>query len=69
MAQSNYAILATNDGSGNYSLSVKRGATLSGGTDLPGGGSDTTANVLTTSLGTAIEVGQLVALNDRAAGN
>lgn len=67
MAQANYAILASNDGNGVYTLSVKTGATLSGGTALTGGGSDLVSAVSTTSLGTAIEVAQLVCLNDRAA--
>ena len=67
MAQDNYAILATNNGSGVYSLSVKKNATLSGGTSLPGGGSNLVSAVSTTSLGTAIENGKLVAENDRAA--
>jgi hypothetical protein len=67
MAQRSYAILASNDGSGNFTLSVKYNATLSGGTALPGGGSDLVSAVNTTSLATALEIGQLVSLNDRSA--
>lgn len=67
MAQDNYAILASNNGSGVYTLSVKKNATLSGGTALLGGGSNLVSAVSTTSVGTAIENGKLVAENDRAA--
>ena len=67
MAQENYAILATNNGSGLYTLSVKKGASLSGGTALLGGGSNLVSAVSTTSVAAAIENGKLVAENDRAA--
>ena len=67
MAQRSYAILATNDGSGTFTTTVKYDATLSGGTSLLGGGSNLLSTHTNTQVGAALELGKLVAENDRAA--
>lgn len=70
MAQSTYSATFTNDGSGNYTPLVQRGGTpASGGTNLPGGGSNLLTASVSTDVKNAIESALVVIANDRAAGN
>ncbi len=70
MAQSTYSITVTNNGSGVYTPLVQRGGTpASGGTDLPGGGSNLLTTSTSTSVANAIYSALVVVADDRAAGN
>jgi hypothetical protein len=62
-ARTSYAILVTNT-AGTFTTSVKYGSTLSGGTALPGGGSNLVSGISTPRLNEAIENSMLVCLND-----
>ena len=65
-ARSSYAILVTNT-AGTFTTSVKYGSTLSGGTALPGGGSNLVSGISTPRLNEALENSILVCLNDASA--